>query len=119
MEHGVLKRLWDAYSGALDPKTGELKYTKFQASMRLVGINIYPTDLVEQRKSNIRRMKWEIRNLEAAWTRKRKGMRRSGSTIEEIQEERDDYLGRKKKLREEFRQYKKASVVPASLRRAG
>ena len=117
-EHGVIKRNWDAWSGALDPKTGELKYTKFQASMRAFGMNIYPTDLVEQRKSNIRRMKWEIRNLEAAWTRKRKGMRRSGSTQEEIQEERDEYLGRKKKLREEFRQYKRASVVPDSLRRA-
>jgi hypothetical protein len=118
MEHGVIKRLWDAYSGALDPKTGEMKYTVFQANMRLIGMNIYPTDLVEQRKSNIRRMKWELRNLQAAWTRKRRGLVRSGATQEEIQEEREEYLARKKQMREEFRQYKRASVVPQSLKRA-
>jgi hypothetical protein len=118
MEHGVLRRLWDAYSGALDPKTGEMKYTKFQANMRIIGMNIYPTDLVEQRRSNIRRMKWELRNLQAAWTRKRRGLVKSGATREEIQESRDEYTQRRDKMREEFRQYKRASVVPQSLKRA-
>ena len=114
----MLRRLWDAYSGALDPKTGEMKYTKFQANMRIIGMNIYPTDLVEQRRSNIRRMKWEMRNLQAAWTRKRRGLVKSGATREEIQEAREEYIERRNKMREDFRQYKRASVVPQTLKRA-
>ena len=90
-EYSAVSRSYKAITGELDPKTGEPKYTGAQAALRLFGINIYPTDLVEQRKKNIRRMDWEISTVRAEWTRRRRGMRKSKAEKEDIKEAREEY----------------------------
>ena len=93
-----------------------MKYEPLQAWLRLGGQNIYPTNLVEQRRTNIRRMKWEMGNLKSAWTRRLRGLLRSKAPQEEITEARDEYkelLGEKQL---EMRDYVRQSRVPQSLR---
>ena len=113
---GAVFRFLDAATGELDPKTGEPKYTLSQAAMRLAGTNIYPTNLVEQRKANLRRMQWQISNMKSDWTRRVRGMRKSGASQEEIKEAREEYRERLTKKLEERRDYMKKSVVPESLK---
>ena len=84
--------------------------------MRLFGINIYPTDLVEQRKKNIRRMDWEISTVRAEWTRRLKGMRKSKASQEEIAEAREEYMEKKNEMVQTSRDYVQHSRVPQSLR---
>ena len=115
-ETGAVRRFIDAVTGELDPRTGEPKYTLTQASMRLLGTNIYPTNLVEQRRVNLKRMKWEISNIKSDWNRRRRGMMRSKSSRKEIQEAREEYRERLKAKIEERLEYLKNSRVPASLR---
>jgi len=88
-EYGAVSRAINAITGELDPKTGEPKFTGTQAALRLFGINIYTTDLVEQRKKNIRRMDWEISTVRAEWTRRLRGLRKSKASQEEIAEARE------------------------------
>jgi len=114
--HGAITRIWDSTMGNLDPKTGEMKYEPMQAWLRLFGQNVYPTNLVEQRRTNIRRMKWEMGNLKSAWSRRLRGLLRSKAPQEEITEARDEYkelLGEKQL---EMRDYVRQSRVPQSLR---
>ena len=114
--HGAAVRAYASIVGNLDPKTGELKYEPWQALPRLFGQNLYATNLVEQRRTNMRRMKWEMGNLKAAWTRQLRGLMRSKAPREEIQEAREEYMELLKEKREELREYTKKSRVPASLR---
>ena len=115
-EYGAVSRAYDAITGKLDEKTGEPKFTGTQAALRLFGINIYPTDLVEQRKKNIRRMDWEISTVKAEWTRRRRGMRKSGASQEDIKEAREAYQEKNKEMTQVRRDYVRQSRVPQSLR---
>ena len=115
-EYGAVSRAYDAITGKLDEKTGEPKFTGTQAALRLFGINIYPTDLVEQRKKNIRRMDWEISTVKAEWTRRRRGMRKSGASQEDIKEAREAYREKNKEMVQVRRDYVRQSRVPQSLR---
>jgi hypothetical protein len=114
--HGAVNRIWDSAMGNLDPKTGELKYEPLQAWLRLGGQNIYPTNLVEQRRTNIRRMKWEMGNLKSAHKRRLRGLLRSKASREEIAEAREEYREQLKERREEIIDYTRKSKVPRSLR---
>jgi hypothetical protein len=114
--HGAVNRIWDSAMGNLDPKTGELKYEPLQAWLRLGGQNIYPTNLVEQRRTNIRRMKWEMGNLKSAHKRRLRGLLKSKASKEEIAEAREEYREQLKERREEIIDYTKKSKVPRSLR---
>jgi hypothetical protein len=114
--HGAVNRIWDSSMGNLDPKTGEMKYEPLQAWLRMGGQNIYPTNLVEQRRTNIRRMKWEIGNLKTAHTRLLRGLIKSKASREEIAEARSDYRELLKERQLEMVDYVKKSKVPQSLR---
>jgi len=114
--HGAVNRIWDSVVGNLDPKTGEMKYEPMQAWLRLFGQNIYPTNLVEQRRTNIRRLKWEMGNMKSAWSRRLRGLLRSKAPQEEITEARDEYRELLKEKQEEMRDYVRQSRVPQSLK---
>ena len=114
--HGAVNRIWDSSVGNLDPKTGEMKYEPMQAWLRLAGQNIYPTNLVEQRKTNLRRMKWEMGNLKSAYTRRLRGLMKSKASKEEITEAREDFREQLEESKQEMRDYSKNSKIPQSLR---
>ena len=114
--HGAAIRAWDSVVGNLDPKTGELKYEPWQALPRLLGQNIYATNLVEQRRTNIRRLKWEIGNMKQAWSRRMRGLRMSKAPLEEIKEAREEYMELLKEKQQERLDYIRESKVPLSLR---
>jgi len=101
--------------GELDPKTGRPKYTDFQAAVKAIGQNIYPVDLVESRKINIKRMDWEIGNLKSEWRRRLRGLKKSEKK-DEIPEARTEFNERLAEKLKERRDYVKASKVPRSLR---
>ena len=115
-EYGAVSRAFESITGKLDEKTGEPKYTGTQAALRLFGINIYPTDLVEQRKKNIRRMNWEISTVKAQWTRRLRGLKKSKADQEDIKEARGDYKEKRKEMIQTRRDYVRDSRVPQSLR---
>ena len=115
-DHGAIPRLARTAMGELDPKTGRPKYTGTQATLRLIGQNIYPTDLVEQRKINIRRLTWEIGNLRADFRRQMRGLKKQKASLSDIQEARAEFKEREAKLLKERRDYIRASKVPRSLR---
>jgi hypothetical protein len=114
--HGAVNRIWDSSMGNLDPKTGEMKYEPMQAWLRLFGQNVYPTNLVEQRRTNIRRLKWEMGNMKSAWSRRLRGLLRSKAPKEEITEARDEYRELLTEKQLEMRDYVRKSRVPQSLR---
>ena len=114
--HGAVNRIWDSSVGNLDPKTGEMKYEPMQAWLRLAGQNIYPTNLVEQRETNLRRMKWEMGNLKSAYTRRLRGLMKSKASKEEITEAREDFREQLEESKQEMRDYSKNSKIPQSLR---
>ena len=114
--HGAVKRIVDSTLGNLDPKTGELKYEPWQAWPRSVGQNLYATNLVEQRRTNIRRLKWEIGNMKQAWSRRLRGLMKARASQEEIKEAREEYLELLKEKQQERLDYIRESRVPLSLR---
>jgi hypothetical protein len=115
-EHGAFTRVVQTAMGELDPKTGRPKYTSFQASVKAIGQNIYPIDLVESRKINIKRMDWELGNLKSKWRRLLRGLIKSKRPREEIQEARTEFNERLAEKQKERRDYIVASKVPRSLR---
>ena len=115
-EHGAFTRVVQTAMGDLDPKTGRPKYTTFQASVKAIGQNIYPVDLVESRKTNIRRLKWEIGNLKSDWRKLLRGLTKSKASKDDIQEARTEFNERLAEKLKERRDYVKASKVPRSLR---
>ena len=115
-EHGAFTRVVQTAMGDLDPKTGRPKYTDFQAAVKAIGQNIYPIDLAESRKMNIKRMDWEIGNLKSEWRRRLRGLIKSKRPREEIQEARTEFNERLAEKQKERRDYVVASKVPRSLR---
>jgi hypothetical protein len=114
-EHGAFTRVVQTAMGELDPKTGRPKYTDFQATVKAIGQNIYPVDLVESRKINITRMDWEIGNLKSEWRRRLRGLKKSKKK-DDIPEARTEFNERLAEKLKERRDYVKASKVPRSLR---
>ena len=61
-------------------------------------------------------MDWEISTVKAEWTRRRRGMRKSGASKEDIKEAREAYQEKKKEMTQVRRDYVRQSRVPQSLR---
>ena len=115
-EYGALSRAYGLVTGKLDEKTGKPKYTGMQVALRFAGVNVYPTDLVEQRKKNVRRMDWEISTVKAQWKRRLKGLMKSKASREDIREAREEYREKSNTMTKERRDYAKNSRVPQSLK---
>lgn len=118
-DSGAFKRFAQGITEEIDPKTGEVKITMPQAFGRLAGQNVYSINLQESRRSNMRRLEYEMANLIRKMNRELKGLRNQKKPISGINELRDDYLERLEKLREEYKEYGQTSKIPAQLRRAG
>ena len=114
-KHGAFTRVVETALGELDPKTGRPKYTDFQAYAKIVGQNIYPIDLVEQRETNIRRLTWDIGNLRADFRRKLRGLIKQKVPMSEIREAKAEFKKRETKMIKERRDYIEASKVPRTL----
>lgn len=59
-DKGALGKVRDAYTGKVDPRSGEPGLTKTQAWLRLFGVSVYPIDPEVTRDRNIRSMRFEI-----------------------------------------------------------
>ena len=118
-DSGAFKRFAQGITEEIDPKTGEVKITMPQAFGRLAGQNVYSINLQESRRSNMRRLEYEMANLVRKMNRELKGLRKQKKPVSEINELRDEYLERLEKLREEYKEYGQTSKIPAQLRRAG
>lgn len=113
-DKGALGKLHDAYTGKVDPRTGEPTLTKTQAWLRAFGVSIYPVDPEVTRQRNLRSMQFEIDE-----TRRRLGeqLRDRNLSDQDKQEIRRVYDEEIKRRIEAMRQYQIDSEIPDSLKR--
>lgn len=111
---GALGKVRDAYTGKVDPRTGEPTLTKTQAWLRLFGVSVYPVDPEVTRQRNLRSMSFEIDE-----TRRRLGeqMRDRNLTEEQKNEIREVYRKEILLRQEKLRKYQEESEIPENLRR--
>lgn len=109
---GFAGHLYRALNGYVD-KYGDPKSTAGQATLRLVGVNVYPIDPMRSRAENLRRMEFEIREVERRRTVLLRDRNLSTDERKSIQRE---YAGMIKERQKQIREYAKESVVHPKLR---
>ena len=114
--YGAVKRLKDAFSGALS-KEGEAKFTKGQAVGRMFGMNITPIAVPEGRNKHLR---WEYsKHNKLVYRAKREltNMLMMQIDMTEIKKVGKEWGKKIMKSQEEFREMIKISKPPISLLR--
>ena len=114
--YGAIKRLKDAFTGAL-AKDGEAKFTKGQAVGRMFGMNITPIAVPEGRNKHLR---WEYsKHNKLIYRAKREltNMLMMQMDMDEIKKEGKKWGKKIMKSQEEFREKIKISTPPATLLR--
>jgi hypothetical protein len=113
-DKGALGKVRDAYTGKVDPRSGEPGLTKSQAWMRLFGVSFYPVDPEVSRARNLRSMRYEIDE-----TRRRLGekLRDKNLQPEERDQVRKVYQKEIDRRIEALREYMEESEIPEHLRR--
>jgi hypothetical protein len=111
---GAGGKIIDAYTGKVDPRTGDPTLTKSQALLRLFGISVYPVDPEVTRGRNLRSMGFEIDEV-----RKRMGeqLRDRNLTDQQKDEVRRVYKEEIQLRVDKMRKYQEESEIPENLRR--
>lgn len=112
-DKGALGKIRDAYSGKVDPRSGDPTLTKTQAWLRLFGVSIYPIDPEATREKNLRFMQFEIQEVRKRLGNQLKDLNLTDHDKEDI---RRIYSEEIKRRVEMYRQYENDSRVPVSLR---
>lgn len=111
-ERGVVGHMYRSVTGH-ENRWGDEIATPAQASLRMVGINIYPIDPERSRQTNLKFMKRDIEDIKS---RARYRTSDPNLTEEERQAIKEDYEERINLLEERLKKYQEESEVPLSLR---
>jgi len=109
---GSLGHLYEAVTDRRD-KWGDPKSTIPQASLRMIGVNIYPLVPEKSRRMNMFIRQWRIREIEQ---RAESILRDPNLSREEKKRIQDKYRDKISALVEETREYARASQVPSTLK---
>jgi hypothetical protein len=113
-EKGAMGKVKDAYTGKVDPRSGEPGLTKTQAWLRLFGVSVYPIDPEVTRDRNIRSMSFEIDETRRRLGEKIRDRNLNEEGIEEVRKVFQKEIDRKV---EALKRYKDESEVPDTLKR--
>ena len=89
-------------------KFGDPKLTKMQAAARLVGVNIYPIEPKKTRFENLRRMNWELKEIQQRGNRR---LRDKNLTREEKREIREEVRKLMKAQQKRIKEYREESKI--------
>lgn len=103
-----------AYSGYVDPRSGDPQLTKSQAWLRLFGVSIYPVDPEATRASNIYFMERDISEAKSRRTNRLKDKNLSGLEKSEIERVFDAEV---KRRQDQLKEYREESAIPDKLKR--
>lgn len=112
--NGALKKIADAYTGHVDPRSGEPQLTTTQAWLRLFGVNVYPVDPEATRAANMRFMEYEIREVEMRLGQQLKDKNLTHDQKREIRRVYREEINRRK---EALKEYREGSRIPDKLKR--
>jgi hypothetical protein len=110
---GPPSKLYGAFAGHVDKKTGEPLKTPAQAMAGIFGVNVTPADPAETRRRNISFMQYEIGEIPK---RLRSVLNDKNLTQKDKADIRRVYMDLIKRRRDELEQYEKDSAFPAQLK---
>jgi len=112
-DRGAVAHMYRALTGHVDPRTGEPTTTATQASLRFVGMNVYPVDPQYTRARNLMFMQIEIKDIITRMRSKLRDRNLNDKQRADIRAEYQEYLKRKI---DKMREYAKESEVHENLR---
>lgn len=109
---GAGAKIIAAFSGKVDPRSGEERYTKLEALLRMFGVSTHPFDPMESRRLNIHFLQRVIRDAEREMAYI---MRDKSLSDTQKREDVDNQREHIRSLHDDLTDYMKRSQVPLAL----